>query len=95
MTNEDHYGLPSEVAVTIDAHPWSKFAVHPYNPIVPLVREFYTNILTVNQTFSMVQGIEVSFSASSINMHFGLPDVVNEYSTLLETISRVVLNRML
>ena len=43
----------------------------------------------------MVRGIKVSFSASLINMNFGLPNVVCKYSTLLETISRVVLNKML
>ena len=87
LTNEDHYGLPSEVATTIDAHQWLKFATHPHNPIVPLVHEVYANILIVNQTFSMVRGIKVSFSASSINMHFGLPHIVDECSTLVETIS--------
>ena len=95
LINEEHYGLPGEIVATIDAHHWEKFTAHPHNPIIPLVGEFYANILTTNETFSMVRGIKVSFSASSINMHFGLPDISDEYNTLLETISGVALNKML
>ena len=71
------------------------FSAHSHNPIVPLGQEFYDNILTVNQIYSMVRCIKVAFSASLTNMHFGLPDVVDEYSTLMETIYGVVLNKML
>ena len=48
----------------------------------------------MNQSFSMVRGIKVCFSASSINMYFGLHDVLDEYGALLETISRLVLNKI-
>ena len=95
LKNEDHYGQPSEVANNIDARQWTKFASHPHNPIVPLVREFYSKILTVNKSFSMVRGINVSFSASSINRHFGLHDVLDEYGAFLETIFELALNKML
>ena len=61
--NAEHYRLPRGIAETIDAHQWTKFVAHPSNPIVSLVREFYANILTNQQNFSMVRGIKVSFSA--------------------------------
>ena len=73
--NKKHYGLPREVAEIIEAHQWLKFVDHPHNAIISLVREFYANILTANQTFSMVRGIKVLLSASSVNMHFGLLEV--------------------
>ena len=34
----EHYGLPANIAEVIDAHQWGKFAEHPSNPIVSLVR---------------------------------------------------------
>ena len=43
----------------------------------------------------MVRGIKVSFSASSINMHFGLSDIEDEYTALLDNVSREDLNSML
>ena len=43
----------------------------------------------------MVRGIKVYFSTSSINMHFGLEDIVDDYSPLLEAISISNLNRVL
>ena len=91
----EHYGLPANIAEVIDAHQWGKFAEHPSNPIVSLVREFYANITTSQQTFSMVRGLKVSFSAASINMHFGLSDLEDEYSVLLETSSRASLDSCL
>ena len=43
----------------------------------------------------MVRGLKVSVSTSSINMHFGLPDLEDEYTTLLDNISRDDLNNLL
>ena len=45
--------------------------------------------------FSMVRGLKVSFSVSSINMDFGLPDLDDDYSSLFDTISRENLNSVL
>ena len=87
LQDAKHYGLPSNIAETIDANQWGKFVEHPSNPIVSLVREFYANILSNQQTFSMVRGLKISFSTASINLHFGLPDLDDEYSVMLETIS--------
>ncbi len=61
----------------------------------PLVQEFYSNIPTGAQSFSMVRGVKVSFSASTINMHYGLEDVVDEYDHLLESVSVEELNSIL
>ena len=91
----EHYGLPVNIAEIIDAHQWGKFAEHPSNPIVSLVREFYANIMSSQQTFSMVRGLKVSFSAASINLHFGLTDLEDEYSVLLENSSRASLDASL
>ena len=71
--------MSEEVAEVIKIHGWQSFAIHPINPIAPLVRELYANIITGAQTFSMVRGVKVSFSASSINMHLGLSDCVDSF----------------
>ena len=95
LSTKENYGLPKEIADTIDAHQWSRFASHPNNPIASLVREFYANILTEGQTFSMVRGLKVSFSSITVNMHYGLPKVKDEYPDLLEKISGEELNQLL
>ena len=46
FTNDADFGLPEEVAEVIKLHGWRSFAMHPINPIDPLVREFYANIIT-------------------------------------------------
>ena len=95
MKNTKNLELPNEIYSVIAVHQWRKFSLHPQNPIVPLVREFYSNILAGAQTFSMVRGVKVFFSAPSINMHLGLDDLVDEYSPLLESISVEELTRVL
>ncbi|KAL5569425.1 hypothetical protein UlMin_026000 [Ulmus minor] len=95
LQEAEHYGLPANIAEVIEAHQWGKFAEHPSNPIVSLVREFYANITTSKQTFSMVRGLKVSFSAASINLYFGLPDLEDEYNVLLEASSRASLDSCL
>ena len=95
MSTKELYGPLREIVGTIDTHQWSKFATHPHNPIASLVREFYANILTTGQTFSVVRGIKVSFSALSIDMHYGLPKIEDEYNPLLKNIFEEVLSRML
>ncbi|KAL5570296.1 hypothetical protein UlMin_026871 [Ulmus minor] len=89
------FGLPPEVAVTICTHNWKAFATHPSNPVLPMVREFYANIVSGNQPFSMVRGVKVSFSAPSINMHFDLEDCVDNFNALLESVRGVELDRVL
>ena len=89
------FGLPAEVANVIRAHKWQTFAAHPLNPVLQLVREFYANIVTPDQTFSMVRGVKVSFSAPSINMHFNLEDCVDSYSDLLDSVGEEELERVL
>ena len=89
------FGLPAELSSVIEVHRWKKIASHPQDPVVPLVREFYSNILTSAQTFSMVRGGKVSFSASIINMHWGLDDVDDDYVPLLVSISINELNLIL
>ena len=89
------FGLPLELSTIIEIHKWRRFTSHPQDPVVPLVREFYSNILTGAQSFSMVRGVKVSFSASTINMHYGLEDVVDEYDHLLESVFVEELNSIL
>ena len=86
LSKKEQYGLPNEIADIIDLHQWSRFAAHANNPFTSLVREFYANILTPGQTFSMVRGLKVSFSSVSVNMHFGLPEVKDEYADLLDKV---------
>ena len=89
------FGLPIELSSVIKVHRWKRFASHPQDLVVPLVREFYSNILTGAQTFSLVKGVKLSFSASTINMHWGLDDVDDDYSPLLDSISIDELNLIL
>ena len=44
--NDGNFGLLKEVAAVIKMHGWRSFAIHPINPVIPLVREFYAKIIT-------------------------------------------------
>ena len=89
------FGLPAEVANIIRIHKWRTLAAHPSNPILPLVREFYSNIITPDQTFSMVRGVKVSFSAPSINLHFNLEDFDDKFSDMLDSVGGEELEKVL
>ena len=80
--------------MVIKVHGWWSFAMHPINLIVPLVREFYANIITGAKTFSMVRGVKVSFSASSINMHLNLSDCVDSFRDFVDTVGSEELKRI-
>ena len=95
MQSGKDFGLPPEVVGIIRTHNWKAFATHLSNPVLPLVREFYANIVTGNQTFSMVRGVKVSFSAPSINMHIDLEDCVDNFNALLESVRGVEMDRVL
>ena len=86
LKNVKDFGLPPVISYVIEVQKWKRFASHPQNPIVPLVRKFYLNILI---------GVKVSFSTSTINMHLGSEDAVDDYIPLLESISLDELNRVL
>lgn len=68
IKKEPNYGLTPKVGQIINRNNWKKFAAHPRNPVVPLVREFYANIISTEPRHSMVRGVKVSFSAQSINL---------------------------
>ena len=57
LKNVKDFGLPAELSSIIEVHKWKNFASHPQDPVVPLVQEFYSNILIGAQTFSMVTGV--------------------------------------
>ena len=50
------------------------------------MRELYANIITGVQTFSMVRGVNVSFSASSVNMHRGLSDCADTFRAFVDNV---------
>ncbi|EXB53755.1 hypothetical protein L484_022412 [Morus notabilis] len=72
-------GQPAFITRVIHQHGWRQFCQHPSNPIVPLVREFYANLLDFNQETVFVQNVKVPFTARAINSIFGLEEVVDEY----------------
>lgn len=92
---DGNFGLPEEVAAVIKRQGWKDFAEHPINPIAPLVREFYANVVTGSQTFAMVRGVKVSFSASSINLHLGLAGYEDNFTDFVETVGSDELDRIL
>lgn len=48
------------------------------------MREFYANISFEAQSFVVIRGGKISFSAETINMKLGLDNGQNEYSTILK-----------
>ena len=88
-------GIPTEISSIMAKHNWQKFALHPSDPIVPLVHECYSNILTSDQKFAMVCGVKVPFAAGTINLHLGLDDLDDDFTALLESISTEELTRVL
>ena len=54
-------GLPQFVAEVINQRGWRLFCTHPKDPCVPIVREFYSNLSSPNQTSVTVRGEDISF----------------------------------
>ena len=78
------FELPEFITSVIEKHHWDKFCLKPQPACVPLVREFYSNLVTKDCSSVMVRGSLVSFSAETINDVYGLPPSIDsEYPALV------------
>lgn len=81
------WGILTELVEVIEAHGWKDFIEHPEGFCTPLVREFYANVSSKDQTFVVIRGGKLSFSAETINMKLRLEDVEDEYGAILNKVT--------
>ena len=67
---------------------WLEFCNHPRDPVSPLVKEFYANLLSPSQHNIWVRNSVVSLDSRVINSFYNLPSEVDcEYAKLLGNIT--------
>ena len=60
---------------------WVKFCSNPHDPIVPIIKEFYPNLLQQNQHNIFVKQVQVPLDSRVINAFYDLPTAVEcEYT---------------
>ncbi|PON70375.1 hypothetical protein PanWU01x14_080440 [Parasponia andersonii] len=79
---------PPFIADVIIQHNWQLFCAHPEDPIVPLVREFYTNMTNPDDDTVYIRGVQVPLSVEAINTIFSLGDPIDEHSEFVEDITK-------
>ena len=67
---------------------WLEFCNHPRDPVLPLVKEFYANLLSPSQHNTWVRNSLVPLDSRVINAFYNLPSKVDwEYAKLLGNIT--------
>ena len=67
---------------------WLEFCNHPRDPVLPLVKEFYSNLLSYVQHNTWVKNSLVPLDSRVINAFYNLPSEVNcEYAKLLDKLT--------
>ena len=63
---------------------WLEFCNHPRDPVVPIVKEFYANLVSPDQHNIWVRNTLVPLDSHVINAFYNLPAEINcEYAKLL------------
>ena len=56
---------------------WLDFCTHPRDPVLPIVKEFYSNMLQQDQHTIMVRNVQVSLNSRVINAFYNLPSDID------------------
>ncbi|KAK9222171.1 hypothetical protein WN944_010603 [Citrus x changshan-huyou] len=69
-------------------HGWLEFCNHPQDPVLPLVKEFYANLVSPGQYNIWVRNSLVPLDSRVINPFYNLPSEVNcDYAKLLDKLT--------
>ena len=78
----------SSIHNAIARREWVKFYSHPQDPIVPIVKEFYSNMLQQDQNNIFVRQVQVPLDSRVINAFYDLPTAVEcEYTQFAENMT--------
>ena len=67
---------------------WLEFCNHPRDPVLPVVKEFYTNLVSPGQHNIWVRNSLVPLDSRVINAFYNLPAEINcEYAKLLNKLT--------
>lgn len=77
-------GITQTLYAAVARRGWQEFCKHPRDPVLPLVKEFYANMLGQSQQTIWVRNSLVPLDPRVINVFYNLPsDVDCEYSKLI------------
>lgn len=62
----------------INHRQWFKLCEHPQPAVTTIVREFYANATARQDSKSVVRRVEVSYSPTTINKFYDLPDIIDD-----------------
>jgi len=72
MTRSFPYGLPDSLVVVVDKLKRNTLVLHQNSYCEDLLMEFYASVLSTTQNTIVFRGMNVPFSAMSINFHLRL-----------------------
>ena len=67
--------LPAKMINSIDYRGWRQFLAQPEPAVVPVVKEFYANVLEHRGKVVLVRGKMVPFHVEAINAFYQTPDI--------------------
>ena len=80
-------GLPDYIADVLSQRGWEVFGLHPNDPYLAVVFEFYSNFLDPKQETVIVRSKKVKITAAAINEFYGLQSFDDEYIPFAENIT--------
>lgn len=81
-------GTIHTIYVTAAKQGWLAFCTHPRNLVLPIVKEFYSNMLQQEQKTSLVRKVQVPLNSRVINAFYNLPsDIDCAYSKMAESMT--------
>ena len=73
-------GTINTIYVAVAKKGWLDFCTHPRDPVLQIVKEFYSNMLQQDQRTIMVKNVQVPLDLKVINAFYNLPfDMDFEY----------------
>ena len=81
-------GVMSNINNVVARQGWVKFCSHPQDPIVPIVKEFYSNMLQQDQRNIFIRQVQVPLDSRVINVFYYLPTAIEcEYTQFAENMT--------
>lgn len=81
-------GMMNNIYTIVAWMGWLKFCAHFQDPIVPIVKEFYSNMLQRDQCNIFVRQVQVLLNSRIINAFYNLPPMIDcEYTKFIENMT--------
>ena len=78
----------NNIYIVVARRGWIKFCAHPIDSVIPVIKEFYSNMLQQDQHNIFVWQVQVPLNSRVINVFYDLPPVIDcEYTKFTENMT--------